>query len=139
MKMNYDFNKTGFYTQVANEPDKVGFYINLKSGALRPETIVSMDGQIIEVTDCAIINFTAKDENGYPILKEDGTPKIKHRLILITPDLKSYTTASEHLFWQFINIAQVIGFPDWRDGAVKLKIKKKDLGEDKFRLDFEVM
>lgn len=117
----------------------MGFFINLKSGALRPQQIASMDGQVIEVSDCAIINFKAKDADGNVIIKEDGSPKIKHRLILITPDHNCYTTASEHLFWSFINITNVIGFPDWRDGTISLKIKKKDLGDDKFRLDFEVM
>lgn len=138
--MEYNFKNTGYYTSI-DSTKETAFYINMKSGALKPEPIKSIVGETIEVADCSIINFIAKDENGQPIYieTEDGQkPKMRHRLILITPDRKMYGTASERFFWSFINVCNIIGYPTWQNGFVKIKITEKELEDGKSTLGFEV-
>lgn len=138
MKMDYSLTEKGFYTSI-DQKKEFAFYLNLKSGVIKPTKITEVLDQTIEIQDVAIINYISKDDDGNPVYNDDGTPKMKHRLILITPTRKCYTTASEHLFWQFISFTRIIGFPSWEDGVVSVKVVRKDIGEGKFRFDFEVM
>lgn len=139
MKMNYQHNEKGVFHSFANEPENFQFLLNLKTGSIPTESLQKMDGQIIEVSDCMISNFGAKDENGQPITNEDGKQKMRHKLTLISPDKKCYTTYSEKIYWKFMKICSLIGYPDWREGYLKFKISCKPTEDGKTFIDFEVL
>lgn len=95
--------------------------------------INNMINQEIEIKDVIINEYPRKD-------KETGEPLSNgHRTIIITPEGKSYVTASNYFFVTLAKVMQTFNTPDTWESPLKIKIVNKDIKDGKKALGFELV
>ena len=116
-----------------SDPAKWGFRYNLSNGMVEQKPLAEMIDQPLTIDSIAVYTFNSD--------KNDKTSKLRHTLLLITPDMKVYRTSSEHLFYQMYDMCKFSGNDkaDFRAVPLTIVVRKKDLDGGKCQYNMEVV
>ena len=117
-----------------SDPAKWGFRYNLSKGMVEQKPLAEMIDQPLTIDSIAVYTFK-KDKN------DPNCDKMRHTLLLITPDMKVYRTSSEHLFYQMVDMCKFSGNDkaDFRTTPLTIVVRKKDLDDGKTMYNMEVV
>lgn len=125
-------NTVGFAISNA-DPAKWGFRYNLSKGLVKQTPLAEVIDQTLTVDSIAVYTFHSD--------KTDPNSKLRHTLLLITPEMKVYRTSSEHLFYQMVDMCRMSlnDSADFRTVPLTVVVRKKDLDGGKTMYDMEVV
>ena len=125
-------NTVGF--AISNsDPAKWGFRYNLSKSLVKQIPLAEVIDQQLTIDSIAVYTFHSD--------KTDPESKLRHTLLLITPDMKVYRTSSEHLFYQMYDMCKFSGNDkaDFRAVPLTIVVRKKDLDGGKCQYNMEVV
>ena len=116
-----------------SDPAKWGFRYNLSKGLVKQIPLGEVIDQQLTIDSIAVYTFHSD--------KTDPESKLRHTLLLITPDMKVYRTSSEHLFYQMFDMCKFSNNDkaDFRAVPLTIVVRKKDLDGGKCQYNMEVV
>ena len=115
------------------DPAKWGFRYNLSKGMVEQKPLAEMIDQPLTIDSIAVYTFHSD--------RSDPESKLRHSLLLITPDMKVYRTSSEHLFYQMVDMCRMSlnDSADFRAMPLTIVVRRKELDGGKTMYDMEVV
>lgn len=115
------------------DPAKWGFRYNLSKGMVEQKPLAEMIDHPLTIDSIAVYTFHSD--------KNDDNSKLRHSLLLITPDMKVYRTSSEHLFYQMVDMCRFSDNDkaDFRAVPLTIVVRRKELDGGKCMYDMEVV
>ena len=116
-----------------SDPAKWGFRYNLSKGLVKQIPLGEVIDQQLTIDSIAVYTFHSD--------KTDPESKLRHTLLLITPDMKVYRTSSEHLFYQTVDMCRMSlnDYADFRAMPLTIVVRRKELDGGKTMYDMEVV